>query len=100
MSQTVISQKIKRTCDGCQKEFEYELIGQRPDTEIEELFNWVTLIRELPDQETGRMAKIMVQAHSLECIPAAGCKLYAVAQQNEPNIDISALQVNKPNQQN
>ena len=33
MAQVVISQKIKRTCDGCGKDFEYELIGERPDAE-------------------------------------------------------------------
>ena len=100
MSQRIKSNLIERVCDGCNKSFEYELIGQRPDAELDELFNWVTLIREILDQESGRLAKMIVQAHSLECIPAAACKLYAVAQNDEPTIDISALQVNRPGQEN
>ena len=101
MAQVVISQKIKRTCDGCGKDFEYELIGERPDAEIDELFAWFTLIREVADPESGRMAKLMVQAHSLECVPAAACKIAVTPQSvNEGVIDISSLQVNKHGQEN
>ena len=46
MSQEFVSQKIKRTCDGCNAVKEYELFNPSAET-IEELQNWYTVIREV-----------------------------------------------------
>ena len=91
MSQEMISQKIKRTCDACGKTAEWDLIGLQPET-IRELQDWYTVIREV--WFNGRFEKIMVQTCSLECVPAGAIKLALPKVQEEPadNIDLAALQ--------
>jgi hypothetical protein len=96
MSQTVISQKIQRTCDGCGIVKEYELVDMR-DTTIVEMQDWYTVIREVFFQ--GEFRKIMVQACSLACTPAAAVKLALPKVQDEPvdNIDLASLRTSNLN---
>lgn len=87
--QETISQKIRRTCQGCEVVKEFELIGASPDV-IEEMTAWYTVIREVFDPETGHFVKMLVQACSLACVPGAAVKL-ALPTREEPSIDLASL---------
>ena len=88
MSQEIVSQRIKRTCQGCDAVKEYELVGMSEDT-TKEMQDWYTVIREVFDGE--RFVKIMAQACSLACVPAAAVKLALPPQPEEPEIDLASL---------
>lgn len=88
MSQHVVSQKIKRTCQGCDFEAEYELINASDDT-IAEMQNWYTVIREVFDGQG--FVKMMVQAHSLDCMRKAAEKMVLPPIENETPIDLTTL---------
>jgi hypothetical protein len=96
MSQEIVSQKLKRTCDGCGSVVEWEMIGLQEATIIE-MQEWYTIIREVFVE--GRFVKIMVQACSLACTPAAAIKLALPKMREEPadNIDLAALRVSDLN---
>lgn len=93
MTQEVISQKVKKTCEGCGQSFEFELVNSSQET-VEALQNWYTVIREIliMTPEGPRFHKLMVQAHALECVPAAAVKL-ALPPQFEPEeeVDLASL---------
>lgn len=90
MSQDIISQKIKRTCEGCGTVKEWELVGMQEDT-IKEMQDWYTIIREVYAE--GHFVKVMVQACSLACTPVAAVKLALPKMEDEPadNIDLASL---------
>ena len=95
MSEAMVSQKMKRGCDGCGKEVEWELVGATEQA-INEMQDWYLVIRNviLPD-ETGRprFTKVQSNACSLPCVPAAAIKLALPSPANEPedNIDLASL---------
>jgi hypothetical protein len=94
MSQEEISRKVRRTCEGCGKAVEYEFIGAT-DAALVEMMSWYTIVRQF--LINGRPEKLMVQACSITCVPAAALKLEAVPSGlDEPadQIDLSTLQVN------
>ena len=89
MSHEVVSLKIKRTCEGCGAVVEWELINS-PETTISEMQGWYTVIREIFVED--RFVKMMVQACSLACVPAAAVKLALPPQDTSiDNIDIASL---------
>lgn len=90
--QELISQKIKRTCQGCGATKEWELVEPSKDT-LTEMQEWYTVIREIFIEGHG-FEKMVVQACQLSCVPAAAVKLALPPQQdNEPPIDLSSLRV-------
>lgn len=88
MSQEVISQKIKKTCEGCGEVHEYELVGPSEKT-LKDLQEWYTVVREVFDGE--HFVKLMVQACCLACVPAAAVKLALPPAPEEPAIDLASL---------
>jgi hypothetical protein len=100
MSQTIVSQKIERTCDGCEKKHDYEYVGmdEKPEV-IQELEDWTTLTRELWN---GReWVKMHAQALGLECVQKCATKMEIMIQTARANrakqeeqsdgIDLNAL---------
>jgi hypothetical protein len=99
MSQELLSQKMKRTCDGCGTTYEWDMVGLNAEI-IKQLENWYTIIREIFFD--GEFRKMMVQCCSLACTPVAAVKLALPPQQEEPadNIDLASLRASnytKPN---
>ena len=91
MSQKVISQKLQRTCDACEKVSEWELVDANEET-ILDMQNWYTVIREV--FADGGFVKIMVQVCSLACVPAGAVKLALPKRvESEEPIDLASLQV-------
>lgn len=90
MSQECVSQKIKRTCEGCGTQVEWEIVGLTAET-AKQMEAWYTVIREV--FMDGQPVKMMVQACSLPCVPVAAVKLAMPPQQEEPadNIDLASL---------
>jgi len=89
MSQECVSQKIKRTCDACGTEREWELIGPSENT-LREMENWYTVIREVVVGD--RFQKLLAQACSLACVPVAAVKLaLPPAPPEAPEIDLASL---------
>ncbi len=90
MSQEVTSQKIKRTCDGCGAQVEWEMVGLTEET-VKQMEAWYTIIREV--FMNGSFVKMMVQCCGLSCIPVGAVKLALPPQQDEPadNIDLASL---------
>ena len=74
MSQRPVSTRIERTCEGCGTAKEFEMVGISRET-VEEMAGWYTVIREVFDPEELTFHKLMVQACSLACVPAAAVKL-------------------------
>lgn len=72
MSQRIISQTIKKICEGCGQEKTYELVDAGEDT-IKELQNWYTIVREV--WVGDHFEKLMAHAYGLECVPVAAVKL-------------------------
>ena len=91
MSQRPVSQKIERTCEGCDKKVEFELVGATEET-LRQMMAWFTVIREDIDPDTGRPFKMLVQACSLECISAAAVKLLMPPSASD-DIDLGGLRV-------
>lgn len=94
MSQETVSHIIRRTCDGCKKitDWDFTKIDEKTIKEMEE---WYTVIREVYIE--GQFAKMMVQACSLSCIPAAAVKLALKPQMEEgpDQIDLASLRAPK-----
>lgn len=90
MSQQVISQRIKRTCEGCNKIVEFEMVDPTDDA-ITDMTRWYTVVREIADSQTGRFHKLMVQACSLPCVNLAALKLEVVPSNAPDDIDLDAL---------
>ena len=100
MSQEMVSQILKRTCDGCGvvKTWEMVNIQERPETIIE-MQGWFTVVREVFMPGEG-FIKMMVQVCSPECITVAAAKLKLPEPEPEQevasdNIDLAALQTPK-----
>lgn len=100
MAEIMSSQKMKRTCDGCGAEKEWELVGvQEPS--ILEMQEWYLITRAVFFQ--GRFEKISANACSLACVPVAAVKLaLPPAPPEEPtdDIDLASLRAatfTKPN---
>lgn len=98
MSQRVVSTKVEKTCEGCGKVELIEMVEEKTPEQIADLSKWITHIREVYDERTGRFEKIMVQSCSISCSVAAQAKLFQVAQDPEQgdSIDLSKLQVGEP----
>lgn len=108
MAQEVISQKIRRTCDACGVVEEFEMQHITPET-LARWEKWWAVIREVFDPTEGKMVKMLVQAHTIECVPAAAVKisLPVIAALNpntddsQPdNIDLASLQASAKEQVN
>jgi hypothetical protein len=105
MSQEVISQKIRKTCEGCGSITEFEMINT-PDETLTTLQNWYTVIRELlvMTPQGPQYQKAMVQACSPTCVSAATLKLVSIpiqipppaGSENEPEIDLASLRMSDP----
>ncbi len=100
MSQEMVSQILKRTCDGCGvvKTWEMVNIQERPETIIE-MQAWFTVVREVFMPSEG-FVKMMVQTCSAECLVAAAAKLQLpepepVPEEAADSIDLAALQTPK-----
>lgn len=95
MSEIMSSQKMKRTCDACGVEKEWELVNATEQS-ILEMQEWYLITRKviLPD-EIGRphFTQVQVNACSLPCVPAAAVKLALPQQEQAPedNIDLASL---------
>ena len=72
MSEIMSSQKMKRTCDACGAEKEWELIGVQ-EAAIQEMQQWYMITRSVVIN--GQFAKMTSQACSLSCVPAAAVNL-------------------------
>jgi hypothetical protein len=96
--ETMSSQKMKRVCDACGSEKEWELIGVQ-EAAILEMQEWYMITRAVV--VNGQFQKISVNACSLACVPAAAVKL-ALPEQREPddNIDLASLRAANFNQPN
>lgn len=93
--QEMTSQKIKRVCDGCGFEKEYEMVNASEEN-ARDFMEWYTIVREFPNEQTGRIDKVMVQAHKIECVPAAATKILLITERTNnqsDGIDLSSLQV-------
>ncbi len=88
--QEVISQKIRRTCQGCDAVQEWELISPSENT-INQMQEWYTVLREI--LVDGHFEKLCVQACCLACVPAAAVKLALPTRLPEPAINLADLQV-------
>ena len=102
MSEIMSSQKMKRTCDACGAEKEWELVNVT-ETALNEMQEWYMITRKIIVQgPDGRpqFTAISANACSLPCVPAAAVKLALPPQTEEPadNIDLASLRAsNFPN---
>lgn len=72
MSQRTKTNVVERTCDGCGVVKEWDMVGITPAI-VEDMTQWFTVIREI---WTGdRFEKLLVQACSVACVPAAAVKI-------------------------
>lgn len=93
MGQELISQKIKRVCDGCGLVKEWELIHASNEQMIE-MTEWYVVIHELFDAYEGQFKKLNVSCCSLPCVPAAAIKIAVLPvreEQADTDIDLEAL---------
>jgi hypothetical protein len=91
MSEEIVSQRLKRICDGCGAEKEWE-IANPSDSTIMEMHEWYTIVRVLPIE--GRYAKVAVQACRAACLESAGNKLNSWKFSDpDDNINLANLQV-------
>ena len=90
MAEIMSSQKMKRTCDACGKEQEWELIGVQ-EMALLEMQEWYLVTRAVI--LNGNFEKINANACSLPCVPAVAVKLALPGAAEEPadNIDLASL---------
>lgn len=95
MSQEVISQRVKFTCQGCEKSEEFELVPQTVEV-LEKMSKYFTLSRNVV--ENGQVYQLKVQACGIACVPAAATKLLVLPSASEPvdDINLADLQATKP----
>lgn len=97
MSQELVSQRIKRTCEGCGGVKEWELVNA-PDSAAQEMQQYYTIIREVFSEAEGRFVKLAVQACSLPCVAVAALKLATpLADEPTDNIDLGSLRASRIN---
>ena len=94
MTQELISQRIKRTCEGCGQVKEWELV-EAPDADIVSMSEWCTAIREIPHE--GKFIKLVVQACSLACVNKAAEKLYVQPEEPADDINLASLRAQSIN---
>jgi hypothetical protein len=96
MSQELVSQKVKRTCEGCGFEETYELFPPTPEVAIA-LTRWYQTAKRVIFPN-GEQLEMQVMACSLTCLePAAAKMVPPVAEpSSEPTIDLASLQVGHP----
>ena len=90
MPQEAISQRIKRTCDGCGTSKEWELIGITEPTVLE-MTEWYQVNREV--LTPNGLTKLTGWSCSLSCLPAAGVKLALPPMAEETPLDLASLRV-------
>lgn len=100
MATEMISQKIKKTCDACGKQVEYELWNATDET-MAALTTWYTVVREvvLLTQQGPQFSKKLALACSLECVPITALKLAMPStgvpgDEDKPEVDLASLQQN------
>jgi hypothetical protein len=95
MSESVVSNKIRKTCEGCSLEMEYELVNITEET-IESLSKWHQITRGMVvmTPEGPQFRKFSVHACSLACVNAAAVKLQLPPQEPEREIDLASLRMN------
>lgn len=91
MSEKVSSHKIDRTCDGCGKHVEFEMVNT-PEDMVSEMLQWFVVGRHVIDPRTDQLVPIMVQACSLPCITPAALKVAQIPANPPDDIDLAALQ--------
>lgn len=84
MSQQLVSQVIKKTCEGCGQEKKYELVDAGEET-IREMQDWYAIVREV--WVGDRFQKIISQACCLACVPLAAVKLALPVTQEPDALD-------------
>jgi hypothetical protein len=97
MSQRELSRsiRIERTCEGCGKKVEFEVINTTP-AERAEMEKWHTIIREAWVPEEEGWTKLMVQACSIPCLELAALKMQLLPEEPADSIDLGSLRVGKP----
>ena len=97
MSTRIKTQIGEKTCDGCGKIVEVNLIVQPGTPEFEELgeilSQWYKVGRRVSVGE-GQFADTQVEACCLACVPVAAVKLAMPPTVSEP-LDLASLQVNR-----
>jgi hypothetical protein len=93
MSEQMVSQKMKRVCDACGKEQEWELVNVTEQA-LEEMQSWYLIVRKV--FVNGRPGAIDANACSLPCVPAAAVKL-ALPEQSQSGDDIDLAQLRATN---
>jgi hypothetical protein len=95
MSQRVIKQShvVERTCDGCGFVKVVDL-ATATEEEVREMAAWFAVGRKTFIE--GRPVQQTMEAHTLDCIPAAALKLIAIPVEPEDSnvIDINSLRAN------
>jgi hypothetical protein len=99
MSDQMVSQKVKRTCDGCGAEFEWEFVNITEET-LASMQQWYKVTRKLMVDK--QPVEFKADACSLACVPAAAVKLALPPQQEEPadDIDLGSLRASNFSQPN
>jgi hypothetical protein len=94
MSEQMTSQKMKRVCDACQKEQEWELVGAT-EAALNEMQTWYLIVRKV--FLNGRPSAMQANACSLSCVPAAAVKLALPQLESEAadDIDLAALRASQ-----
>jgi hypothetical protein len=95
MSEAVVSNKIRKTCEGCSLEVEYELVNASEET-IDGLSKWHQITRGMivMTERGPEFRKFSVHACSLACVNAAAVKLQLPPQEPEQEIDLASLRSN------
>lgn len=88
---------VRKTCDGCGKAQEWEMIGPSPEA-VAEMEQWITHIREI--MVGGHFQKIAAQSCSKECATPACEKIpvppmQTAADEEIDGINLADLQVTK-----
>jgi hypothetical protein len=91
---TITTAHVKRTCDGCGKVYEFDIVNGEtsPETTLE-LQNWYTSIREIFDGE--QWVKGIRQSCCFACVSVAAASL-ALPPQRESGVDLNALRAGDP----
>lgn len=99
MSQEMVSQQLRRICDGCGLVKVWEMVNiQEQPEQVEEMQAWYTIVREVFMPSEG-FVKMMVQTCSSDCLTKAAEKLKLPEpdpiHEEADSIDLSALQTPK-----
>lgn len=88
--QELVSQKVRRVCDACGKESQWELVNAPLETS-QQMSEWYDVSRVFLVE--GQPMKIVKQACSLACVPVAATQLALppVPEEEGHAVDLNAL---------